>query len=124
MTIVIINICFLPLIQMFSTSLEQTSMAGDLSTSRYLAQEGMEKIKNQNLTVAQLVKQGDVWEPARNMPPLMLNKQGWRVLRKINTDMSPLEVRVQVFKEADLLRDGENTKPFVEVITLHEDYDW
>jgi len=124
MTIVIISICFLPLIQMFSTSLEQTGATSDLSVGRYLAQEGMERIKNQNLTVAQLKEMGDVWDPPKGVPPVMIDKKGWRILRKINSDMSPLEVKIQVYKEDDLERVGEEPMPFVEVVTLVEDLDW
>jgi len=42
-TMAIIAICFLPLMRMFSVSLEQAHELSDTATARYLAQAGMEK---------------------------------------------------------------------------------
>ena len=42
---------FLPLMQMYSTSLEQTHVNRDQTTARYLAQEGMEKLRNLSFTI-------------------------------------------------------------------------
>jgi len=76
-TLAIIAICFLPLMRMFSVSLEQACVSNDLTTARYLAQEGMEKVKNSNFTEAQLKDLGDVWEPVLNKPPFITQNYPW-----------------------------------------------
>lgn len=116
----IIAITFAPLMQMFSTGLEQVYHISELNTARYLAREGMEKLKNLNLTEAQLKGLGDIWEPALDKPAVELNERKWRVLRKVNKNSDPLEVRVLVFQEPII----PDSKPALELITLIEDLEW
>ena len=138
-TLAVIAICFLPLMQMFSVSLEQVYVTNDLTTARYLVQEGMEKVKNLGFTEAQLEAIGDIWEPALDKPPLELNDRYWRTLRKIVKGTDPLEIRIQVYQiqrsevrgqksevrsQRSEVRGQKSEKPVVEVVTLVEDLDW
>jgi len=123
-TLGIIAISFLPLMRMFSVALEQTDFTDDLTTARYLAQEGMEKIENLNLTKTQLKNLGDVWEPPLNKPPLDINGKKWRVCRKLVQGSDPLEIHIQVFKDKKGAGLRFKTKPFVELVTLQEDLEW
>ncbi len=123
-TLSIIAICFLPLMQMFSTSLEQVHITEDLTGGRYLAQEEMEQVKNSGFTEAQLSDLGDTWKPPLDQPPIDLNGRKWRVLRKIIKGTAPLEVHVQVYRVPEKLRTEEFKKPIVELVTLIEDLDW
>lgn len=125
-TLVVIAICFLPLMRMFSVGLEQSYVSSELTTARYLAQEGMENVKNLGFTEVQLQDLGDVWQPPLDEPPLELNDKYWRILRKIKRGSDPLEVRIQVYQEAVSGRTAKarQQKPMVEVVTLIEDLDW
>ena len=122
-TLAVIAICFLPLMQMFSASLEQVYVTNDLTVARYLAQEGMEKVKNLGFTEAQFEDLGDIWEPALDKPPLELNNRYWRVFRKIVKGTDPLEIRIQVY-QLSAISYQLSEKPIVEVVTLVEDLDW
>ncbi len=121
-TLILIGICFLPLMNMFSVSLEQNNQTSDLTIARYLAQEGMEKMKNRHLTVSQLKQSGDLWDPPLNEAPSLVDGKNWRVLRKLIVS-EPLEVRIQVFREEDRLQNS-SFKPVVELVTLIEDLEW
>lgn len=126
-TLSVMAICFLPLMRMFSASLEQVYAGSDLTTARYLAAEGMEKLKNLGFTQAQMENVGSVWEPALGQPPMEFNNKKWRVLRKIASGTDPLEVRIQVYQESAVAmpRPGlKSGKPIVELTTLIEDLDW
>jgi len=116
----VIAIAFVPLMQMFSTGLEQVYYTSELNTSRYLAQEGMEKLKNLNFTKAQIKELGEVWEPALDKSPLILNERKWRILHRVNKNSDPLEVRILVFQEPIT----PNSKPALELVTLIEDLEW
>lgn len=119
-TLSVIAIAFVPLMQMFSTGLEQVSHILELNTSRCLAQEGMERLKNLNFTKAQIKDLGDVWEPAKDLLALELNERKWRVLRRVNKNSNPLEVRILVFQEPI----SPTAKPILELVTLIEDLEW
>ena len=97
-TLAVIAICFLPLMRMFSVSLEQVYVTEDLTTARYLAQEGMEKVKNLGFTEAQFEDLGDRWEPFLDKPPLELNGKYWRSLRKIVKGTDPLEIEFRCIR--------------------------
>jgi prepilin-type N-terminal cleavage/methylation domain-containing protein len=116
----VIAIAFVPLMQMFSTALEQVYYTSELSTSCFLAQEGMEKLKNLNFTKAQIKDLGDVWEPALDKPALEFNERKWRILHRVNKNSDPLEVRVLVFQEPI----SPTSKPVLELVTLIEDLEW
>jgi len=123
-TLAVIAICFLPLMRMFSVSLEQVYVTEDLTTARYLAQEGMEKVKNLGFTEAQFEDLGDRWEPFLDKPPLELNGKYWRSLRKIVKGTDPLEIRIQVYQVSKYQGVKVSEKPIVEVVSLVEDLDW
>ena len=119
-SLTIIAITFLPLMHMYSTGLEQLYFTSELDTARYLAQEGMEKLKNLYFTEAQIKNLGDVWAPPLDAPPLELNNRSWRVLRRVKNNTDPLEVEIQVFQEpikADSI-------PIIKLVTLIEDLEW
>jgi len=123
-TLTVFAIAFLPLMNMFTVSLEQSSVTGDLTTARYLAQEGMEKVKNLNFTKAQLLEAGDTWEPPLKEQATVINGEKWRTLSQFVEGRNPLEIRVKVFKEIDLNKNRTHAKPVVELVTLYEDYEW
>lgn len=123
-TLSVIAICFLPLMRMFSTSLEQVYLTEDLTCGRYLAQEEIERVKNSGFTEAQLSDLGDIWKPPLDEPPLDLNGRKWRVLRKIIKGTTPLEVQVQVYRVSVKPSKTELKQPVVELVTLIEDLDW
>ena len=123
-TLAVIAICFLPLMRMFSVSLEQVYVTEDLTTARYLAQEGMERVKNLGFTEAQFEDLGDRWEPFLDKPPLELNGKYWRSLRKIVKGTDPLEIRIQVYQVSKYQGVKVSEKPIVEVVSLVEDLDW
>jgi prepilin-type N-terminal cleavage/methylation domain-containing protein len=118
-SLAVMGIAFLPLMQMFTTGLEQIYSIAEINTASLLGREEMEKMKNLNFTEAQLQKMGDVWEPPLNKPPLALNNRKWRVARKIGKDSKPVEVRIQVY--ADPL--NKFSKPAVEYVTLFADWE-
>lgn len=112
----VIAICFLPLMQMFSLGLDEGLRMSDLATARYLAQDGMEKLKNLAFTEEQLVNIGDVWEPKVGKE-LVINNRKWKVRRFVKKGTNPLEVHIQVYEEPVT----KGKKPLVELVTLIED---
>ena len=117
-TLAMLGILFVPMMQLFSYGLSSPAVSGDAITACHLARWEMEKVKNLNLTTAQLKKQGDLWMPSLEQPPLEINQKKWRVLRHINPASDPLEVYVEVFS-ADNLR-----KPLASLVTLIGDNIW
>ncbi|MCK4649337.1 prepilin-type N-terminal cleavage/methylation domain-containing protein, partial [bacterium] len=123
-TLAVIAICFLPLMRMFSVGLEQSDIASNLMSARYLAQGGMEKMKNLNLTEAQFEALGDVWEPPLDKAPLLLNEKSWRVQRKVIRGTDPLEVHILVYRIQPVASGSKAQEPVVELVTLIEDLEW
>lgn len=119
-SLAVIAIAFLPLMQMFSTGLEQVYSISELNTASFLAGEAMEKLKNLSFTEAQIKALGDIWEPPLDKPPLVLNERKWRILRKIDKRSDPLEVSILVYSEPIT----QASKPIVELVTLIEDWEW
>jgi type II secretory pathway pseudopilin PulG len=118
-TLAIMAVLFIPMMQLFSHSIYSTTVSGDMITAVNLARGEMEKVRNLNLTKAQLRNIGDVWTPALEEPPLEVNnKTKWRVLRRIKPGSDPLEVWVEVYRADDL------KKPAVSLVTLIEDNVW
>ncbi len=118
-SLAVIAITFVPLMQMFSTGLEQVYSISELNTASSLAREAMERLKNLNFTEAQIKALGDVWEPPLDKPALVLNERKWRVLRKVDKNSDPLEVRILVYSEPI----AQTPKPAVELVTLIEDWE-
>ena len=123
-TLVLLSISILPLLNMFSTALEESNGNIDLTNARYLAQEGMEKMRNLSMTVPQLKDIGDTWDPPLSDPPYKVDNSYWRIFRDVDENTRPLEVVIKVFKEEDIERDGEKARPLVELATLVEDFEW
>lgn len=123
-TLAVIAIAFLPLIQMYTSGLEHTYELSDLSTARYLAQEGMERTKNLGFTQAQMEGDGDAWYPSLDKPPLLLNDRLWRVERKVLRTTDPLEIHILVHKIDKKMGRIQENKPAVELVALMEDLDW
>jgi len=123
-TLAVVAVAFLPLTRMFSMGLEKETVMSDINTARYLAQYGMEKIKNTGFTKAQLRSLGDVWDPPLDEPAYIMNKQEWRILRNVRPSGGPLEVHVLVYS-GPIARSGKRPKePLVDLVTLIEDLEW
>ncbi|HPS20626.1 MAG TPA: prepilin-type N-terminal cleavage/methylation domain-containing protein [Candidatus Omnitrophota bacterium] len=124
-TLAVIAICFIPLMNMFSVSLEQVTVSEDIISARFLLQEGMERLKNLGFTEAQIKAAGDVWFPELEKEPYLLNGKRWRMLRQVIKNTDPLEVHIYVY-EARSHGGGFvlNDKPVAEAATLIEDLDW
>lgn len=123
-TLAVIAIAFMPLMRMFTVSLEQVREVSDIATARYLAQEGMEKTKNLGFTQRQFEALGNVWEPELNSSPLLLNGRSWRIERKVSRGTDPLQIRVLVYQVGNKPNKMQGNKPLAEVTTMVEDLDW
>jgi prepilin-type N-terminal cleavage/methylation domain-containing protein len=120
----ILAIAFLPLMNMFSLGLEEGMRTGDVDTARYLAQTGMETMKNLAFTKTQLKNLGDVWEPALAQPPLAINGRSWRIYRCVKKNTDPLEIHIQVYEAPKEKGKAPTAKPLVDLVTLVEDFEW
>lgn len=123
-TLTVIAISFLPLMRMFSVGLEQSYVSNDLTTGRYLAQEGMERVKNLALSKEQLETLGDTWDPPLEKEALLVNDKKWRTGRFVIRGTDPLEVRIKVYQVSGPEEEILKGKPIVELVTLVEDLDW
>ncbi|MCD6093555.1 MAG: prepilin-type N-terminal cleavage/methylation domain-containing protein [Candidatus Omnitrophica bacterium] len=115
-TLVIMAVLFVPMMQVFSHFLHSTVVSQDFITATNLARWEMERVKNLNMTKAQLREAGDSIYPSGE--PLEMNNAKWRISRKVFKETDPLEVRVSVF------HDGEPDRPLVTLVTLIEDTIW
>lgn len=114
-TVVVITICFTPLLRMFSSSITEVAYAGDKLTALNLAREEIEKVKNLNFTEEQLFVLGSIVTPPKNEPPVRRNRAEWRIERVLKDGSDPLEVRVIVWRE------GKVPQKILELATLIED---
>lgn len=117
-TVVIIAICFVPLMRMFSASIGEVAYVGDKLTAFNLAREEMEKIKNLNFSEAQFLALGNAVIPPKGSPPLRRNKINWRIERILKEGTDPLEIRVLVWRE------DKKPQKILELATLIEDLEW
>ncbi len=117
-TLTVIAVLFVPVMQLFSSSLYSTSENLDRITAMNLAQSEMERTINLNMTKEQIKRIGTQIFPPLGEPPYFLNKSHWRVQREVVEDTDPLEVRVKVF------RDGQPEKSMITLVTLIEDMMW
>ena len=106
-TLLILAIAVTPLMQMYSTAVEQVSYTDDLRTALDLAREEVEKAKNLALTEEQIKQIGTIVSP-----PLQLNRAIWYTVRLVNPTASPLELQVLVYRN-DLY-----SSPFVSLVTI------
>ena len=117
-SLAVIAVLFIPMTQLFSHAIYSVSVSGEGITAVNLARWEMEKVKNLNITKSGLKKIGDLWTPKLDEPPLEINQSKWRILRRINPDSDPLEVRVEVYRADNL------NKAVSSVVTLIEDSVW
>ena len=117
-SLAIIAVLFIPIMQLFSHSLQATGISRDLITATNLAKWQMERIKNLNVTEEQLRGMGDEIYPTPEAEPLEMNSSKWRIKREIIAESDPLEVRVSVY------HDQQMDKPIVRLVTLIEDMTW
>lgn len=96
-SLLIISICIIPLIRMYTLSMSEINYIDDMYTAIDLAREEVEKVKNLGLSKDQIKGVGNVLSP-----PIYLNKKVWRSARVVDKDKDPLEVYVYVFQGDDL----------------------
>ena len=118
MTITVVGLLFMPVMQLFSSSLYATNHNQEIITAMNLAQSEIERTINLNLTKTQLKELGTQIIPPENEKPVELNHSFWRTKREIVPDSDPLEVRVHVYK------DEHSDRPLVTLVTLVEDMMW
>ena len=116
--LIIIGVCLIPVMRMFSTSLEQENATDDIMTALMVGRINMESLKNLNFTKSQILEIGRIYNPPLEEPALELNKMKWRALREPIKGTDPLEIHIKVFK-ADKL-----DKSVLEFVTLYEDLEW
>jgi len=116
-TLTIIAVLFVPVMQLFSYSLQASNASQDLMTATSLSRWEMERIKNLNVTKEQLRKMGDAMYPPADKEPLELNEMKWRIKRQIMQGTDPLEVRVHVYPD-------KQDEPVVTLVTLIENMFW
>ena len=141
--LVIISAAFLPLMQMYATTLEQVSYASDLTSAQHIAKTYMEKVKNVGFSKRRILDMGNSIEPPIGEAPLEFNRRWWRVTRLVTpTSAGPIEVTIQVYPIREVMhraklrglgeveRDEMNkdisflkNKPILELSTLIEDYE-
>ena len=97
MMLLVLAVCIIPMINMFTSAMGETSFVDDKLTAIDLAREEVEKVKNLGLSKDQIKKIGNVVSP-----PIFLNRKIWRTARVVNADNEPLEVYVYVFQGDDL----------------------
>src|SRR3989338_2323421 len=117
-SLAVIAVLFIPMTQLFSHAIYSVSVSGEGITAVNLARWEMERVKNLNITKSGLKKIGYVWTPELDEPPLEMNQSKWRILRHINPETDPLEVRVEVYRSDNL------NKAVSYVVTLIEDNIW
>lgn len=97
LALLILSICVIPLIRMFTVAMHETNYVDDMLTAIDLAREETEKIKNLALSEDQIKKLGNVMSP-----PIYLNRKVWRTARVVDPDKEPLECYTYVFQGDDL----------------------
>lgn len=117
-TLAVVAVLFIPMMQLFSHGLSSATTSGDMITAVNLARMEMEKLKNLNFTKAQIKKQGNLWRPKLEEPPLEINKGKWRILRHIKSESGPLEVWIEAYTANEL------KKPIASLAILIEDNIW
>ncbi len=96
LTLLILSICVIPLMRMFTAAMSETTYIDDYLTAIDLAREEAEKLKNLALSKDQIENLGNVVSP-----PIYLNRKVWRTARVIDPDKDPLEAYIYVFQGDD-----------------------
>ena len=117
-TLVILAVLFVPVMQLFSHSLNATGVSRDLITATNLAKWQIERIKNLNISKEQLRSMGDETYPVLEEEPLEMNGIKWRIKKEIVEKTDPLEIRIHAYYN------GYEKKPVVTLVTLIEDMTW
>ena len=117
-TISVIAVLFVPVMELFSSSLFSTDENLSLITATNLAKSEMERTINLNLTKEQLKLLGTQIFPSVDKKPYDVNGTFWRVKREIMENTDPLEVRIHVYKES------QPEKSAVDLVTFIEDMMW
>ena len=117
-TLAIIAVLFVPVMQLFSQSLQSTGDSQSLITATSLAKWEMERVKNLNATEQQLKAIGNVIYPELGEEPMESSGFKWRIKREVMEGTDPLEIRVSVYH--DHLMDN----PVITLVTLVEDMTW
>ena len=107
LTLVILSVAVTPLMQMFSTIVEEVGYTDDLRVALDLGREEVEKLKNLALTEQQIKDLGNIVSP-----PIQLNRVTWYTVRVVNPFASPLELQVFVY------RDGFLGPPMISLVTI------
>lgn len=107
LTLVILAVSSVPLMQLFSTAVEQAGTVDEIRAALDLSREEIEKIKNLALTEKQIKELGNVVSP-----PILLNRTVWFTARVVDPEKEPLTVTVYVF------RDSLATRPIVSLVTV------
>ena len=113
--IALVALCFVPILHMFTQSMDEVQQYSDIGTALQLGRETMESVKNFRLTETQIEGQGTVWVPPEKESPLVINGVPWKVKRYAVKNTDPLEIHVEVFRAENLER------PVLELVTFVED---
>jgi prepilin-type N-terminal cleavage/methylation domain-containing protein len=118
-TLAVLAALFVPMMQLFSHTLANSSMTGETITALNLAKWQMERVKNLDYTTERFKQIGSTYYPPVEEPPIELNGRRWRIYTDIAAASEPLRVEISVFFDGKL-----NEKPVVELVTLLEDMTW
>ena len=113
--VALVAICFVPLLHMFVSSLEEVSQYSEMGTATQLGREALERVKNYRLSESQLERLGTLWLPPESESPLVFNHKDWRIKQTAVRGTDPLEIHIGVFRAKDL------KNPVIELTTLVED---
>jgi len=113
-TITLMAITFFPLMSLFTSAIESINMTSEMSTSLNLAREGMEMVRNLNLSAKRLEELGTYLYPEKDKDPLFINKKTWRIRTVIHKGTTPLKVDVEVLEDP-------YDHPVITLSTLFED---
>ncbi len=136
-TLTIIAVLFVPIMRLFSHSIQASRSSQDLMTATSLARWGMERIKNLNVTKEQLLEMGNSLYPPADEKPIEMNEMKWRIKREVIKGTDPLEVRVCVYQVREKKEVGgekeisdeltyyaSQDEPLVTLVTLVENMFW
>lgn len=130
-TLAVLAALFVPMMQLFSHTLANSSMTGETITALNLAKWQMERVKNLDYTTERFKQIGSTYYPPVEEPPIELNGRRWRIYTDIAAASEPLKVEVSVFNvsngKAPASEDGgarPEGRPVVELVTLLEDMTW
>ena len=111
----LIAIIFIPLMQMFTTAMENITYAKVMTTAVSIGRAHMERVKNLNLPEDRLRKLSSPhFFPPIDQPAMEINKTYWRVKRVIDKNSDPVKVDIFVYEE-------DESEPVYTLSTLFED---